>query len=420
MFDGIVRVAAWTQRYCYTSLEKVLTKPAEYWSKILSDSGVTNYVIVSTCNRFEIYYSADGQLSGLYEGSNALNLSGPDAIDHLFRVTAGLDSMSVGENEILHQVKESFDAALRNNHVSGNLALLFRRALSSGKLIRRDTRISRGKVSITALSIDIMQRKYGISGRKVAVVGTGKMANDILKYLVKLNPEYITVVGRSEERAMGIAESFDASSAGISELGSVISQHDMVITATSSKSVIINRSDIEKSDGARIYLDISNPRNIEAPQDGDSYSLVDLASLKPILESNRENKQHEIILAEEIVREQIGMMIAKFSRNEVESVIGNLYKHAEEVRKHEISRLTKALASGMDFDRAIDAMTSALVKKLLATQTEVLRNVHGERVSEDILDAVKRAYFSENEAKNAAMEPQDRRGSRNRRGQIPP
>lgn len=393
MLDGMIRLVAWTQNDSYKSLEEVLSIPEEKWKEKLQEYGVTNYVLISTCNRFEIYYSSPADLNGIFKEESALKMSGSQALEHLFRVTAGLESMSVGEHEILHQVKEAFDKATSEKHAHDPLAFIFRRALSSGKLVRKDTDISKGKVSIPALSMDILQKKFGVSGRRVAVVGTGKMASDILKYIQKLGPKQIIVLGRSDDKTAAFAKAFKVRWKNISSIGNVINENDVVVTATSSKDLLVKRGMISGKEQRKVFLDISNPRNVEAPEESDFYDLIDLASLKPILERNRSNKVKEISHAKEIVDLQTESIISKLSKLEMENLIASLYKRAEELKEHEISKLKRALASGVDFEDALEAMSSALVKKLLASQTEVLRNVHGTRVTGDIREAIEGAYF---------------------------
>lgn len=418
MFDSIIRLAAWTQKDSYKSLERVLAIQPSDWDKILADRGIENYVVVSTCNRFEIYYKSQEELSDFFDETSCSKLAGIEAIRHLFRVAAGLESMSVGENEILHQVKEAFDDAVKSGHAKGPLALIFRRAISSGKLVRKDTDISRGKVSIPALSMDILRRKFGVRGRNVVVIGTGKMASDLLKYIQKLEPKAITILGRSGEKTRTMAKLFDAKWSLMSGLNDAVASNDFIITATSSRDLIITKEIISAHGQGKIYLDISNPRNIEEPSEGDSYTLIDLQALVPVLEENKKSKENEIISAAKIVRDQVESMSVKLSGLESEEVIRSLYKHAEEIKEHEISRLTKALSAGTDFDEALEAMASALVNKLLASQTEVLRNVHGNRLTADIKSAIERAYDDE-KPKTSSKKSRGRPKNQSQQDQTP-
>lgn len=417
MFDSIIRLIAWTQKDSYKSLENVLAMQTADWEKILRERGIENYVIVSTCNRFEIYYRAQEELEGFFEEASSRKMSGIETIGHLFRVTAGLESMSVGENEILHQVKEAFDTAVKSGNAKGPLALIFRRAISSGKMVRRDTEISKGKVSIPALSMDMLKRKHGVRGKRIAVIGTGKMASDLLKYIQKIGPQKITVVGRSGEKARIIAKTFGVDWDSVSNLKDQVAENDIIITATSSKEIIITRSMISNYGPEKVYLDISNPRNIEEPCEGDSFTLIDLPALLPILEKNKMNKEKEILSASNIVRDQVEAISVRLSGLESEEVIRSLYKHAEEIKEHEISRLGKALASGTDFEEAVKAMASALVNKLLAAQTEVLRNVHGNRLTKDIKSAIEKAY-EEDKPKTSSKKPRDRRENQSQQDQT--
>ncbi len=418
MLDGLIRLASWNQKISYKSLEEALSVPAEKWVEFLESGGAENYVIVSTCNRLEIYYSSEEELSGFPMESLAEKYSGTDALNHLFRVTAGLESMSVGENEILHQVKEAFDLAIANKHVHDPLAFIFRKAISSGKLVRRDTGISRGKVSIPALSMDVLNRNHGVSGKNAAVIGTGKMASDVIKYLQKLKPAGITIVGRNPDKTASLASSLGTEWKPINELADIINLNQIIITATSSKSLIISREMLSGVQENKVFLDISNPRNVEEPLENDNFTLIDLKALNPILEKNKANKEKEITNAEQIVHRQAESLNSRLSKLEMEKLIASLYKQAEKLKENEISRLKRALASGTDFDEALEAMSSALVKKLLAFQTDVLRNVHGSKVTGDIREAIEGAYFGR-DTKNASKKPRGRQGSQSQQDQTP-
>lgn len=413
---GTLKLISWNQKDSYRSLEKVLAVPAEEWKKELEEAAIDNYVIVSTCNRFEIYYYSENNPGIFSDKENSKMYSDSEVVAHLFRVTAGLDSMSVGENEILHQIKESFDDALKEGHVRDPLAFIFRKAISSGKLVRKDTRISRGKVSIPALSVDLIKRKYGIKGKKVTIVGAGKMASDILKYINKENPGSISIVGRTSERAAALARGVSAEWKNFSKLGEEVSNSDIIVTATASREIIISRNMVPGHTGKKIFLDISNPRNVEEPLD-ENYDLIDLASLSEILEENRSSKKAEIAEAEKITLSQTEATLSILGRLEIEKIIGEIYRKAESVRKGEIAKLEHEISAGVDLDEAIEAMTSALVKKLLAAQTEMIRNIHGARVTEDIKSALHNA-FSGQITDTFSEEPQDLQENRNQRGRT--
>lgn len=413
---GTLKLISWNQKDSYRSLEKVLSIPVEEWKRGLESEGIDNFVIVSTCNRFEIYYYSENCPGIFTEGENSKAMDDSDVVAHLFRVTAGLDSMSIGENEILHQIKESFDDALNEGHVRDPLAFIFRKAISSGKLVRKDTKISRGKVSIPALSVDLVKRKYGIRGKKVAIIGAGKMASDILKYIYKEKPGSISIVARTSERSASLARSVNADWKNFSNLDEVVSGSDIIVTATTSKEIIITWDMVPVSSRKKLFLDISNPRNVEEPTD-DKYDLIDLASLSDILAENRANKHAEIKDAEKIAVSQTEATLSILGRLEIEKIIGEIYRKAESVRKGEIAKLGNEMAAGVDFDTALEAMSSALVRKLLAAQTEMIRNIHGARVTEDIKSALHNA-FSVEFTDTSSGEPQDPQENRNRRGRT--
>ncbi len=414
---GTLKLVGWNQKHSYRSLEEALSVPAEYWDESLGGAGISNYVIISTCNRFEIYYYSDREFDNFQHEESASRMQDSDVVAHLFKVTAGLDSMSIGENEILHQVKEAFDNAQADEHVRDPLAFIFRKAISSGKLVRNRTGISKGKVSIPALSVDFLKKKHGVRGKKVAIIGTGKMSSDILKYIAEEGPSSITVIGRNQERAEKLARTMQVEWAHISRLGSEVKDSDIIITATSSPEILVTNEMMDNGTRPKVAVDISNPRNIEEPISS-NFSLIDISALSEVMEKNRSRKKVEINEAGRIVREQTEIALSILGRLEVERIIGEIYRKAEDVRKREISKLQKELASGKDLDQAVEAMSAAIVKKLLAAQTEIFRNVHGTKVTEDIRGALENA-FSSDISDTSSEEPQDLQDNRNQQARTP-
>ncbi|MEW5760926.1 MAG: glutamyl-tRNA reductase, partial [Candidatus Thermoplasmatota archaeon] len=225
-----------------------------------------NAVVLKTCNRFEVYFSNKEYMNKLkeYYGNDMKFFSGKDCIRHLIEVCCGLDSMVVGENQILGQVKNAYTSA---NKASPNkkLSILFQRAIHIGKKVRAETKISSGNVSLATVAVEFAERIFGsLKGKNVLILGAGKMAKLLAKNIVnkKINP--IIFANRTYEDAKYLAKQLNGKAIKFSELGKYLPKADLVLCATSAPHPIITRDNIEKFLRKKIVIiDISNPRNVD-------------------------------------------------------------------------------------------------------------------------------------------------------------
>jgi len=202
-----LKIIRWDFRMDDNILEKMLLMEDEIIQEILSLKNIEKRIILRTCNRLEIYYHEDVDDWGdNFEKPEII--TGENAIRHIFRVASGLESMSVGENEILRQIKEAFELSHKIGRTDKFLSMIFQRALKVGKEVREKTEISQGKVSIPSIMIEQMERKNLVKGKSIGVIGTGKMAATVVKYLRKKEGVGITIYGRNEEAGVELCNLF--------------------------------------------------------------------------------------------------------------------------------------------------------------------------------------------------------------------
>ena len=192
LLNSELKVIRWDYRMADNILEIKLQEDDHKLQKMLSSKGIEKRVILRTCNRLEIYFHDDAKFSES-ELENAEFLKDEQAIRHLLRVSSGLESMSIGEQEILRQIKEAFDLAHKQGRTDKFLSMIFQRALKVGKEVRETTEISHGKVSIPSIMIEQIEKKGLLNSSTIGVIGTGKMAATVVKYLKKKPSVKITI-----------------------------------------------------------------------------------------------------------------------------------------------------------------------------------------------------------------------------------
>ena len=351
---------------------------------------VLEAAVLSTCNRIEIYAVVTKFHGGAQDIRNFLaefchvapedftdrlyTYHDDSAIRHLFRVTAGVDSMVIGESEILGQVRRAFQVAADEGSTQRVLGSAFRKALRVGKRARTETAIGRHPVSISSAAVELARRAFDgstLSGRKVAIVGAGKMGRLAAQALHGAGATDVTVVNRSEERAEEVALRFDAVARKLDELPDVLAHADIVISSTTSPATIIDRAMIEGAIARRagrdalFIVDIAVPRDVEpSVQDVAGVVLRDIDDLRGVVEASIGSRLSEVSRVEEIISEEVDGFLEWQRSSEVTPTASALVAWAEAIRTRELARIGE-LDLDDDQRAALDALTQRIVKKLL-------------------------------------------------------
>ncbi len=319
-------------------------------------------LILSTCNRVELYFSLEkGELSsetignfltafhGIERSSFecfAYRLEGREAIEHLFRVASGLDSMVVGENEILGQLREAFRAANDAGTVDSFLYRWAQRALQVGKLTRTKTKINEGAVSIPSVAVELAEKIFGrLAGEKVMVLGTGDMSELTLQNLRQAGAEALYVMSRSEERGRSLAESFGARWVSHEDWENFLTEIDILIASTTAPHPIVKRDAMERAMQKRRHrplflIDIAVPRNIEAEINSlDDVYLYNIDDLQEVAQSNLRLRRKEVRDAESLIEGAVEEFQAWTENLEAGPTIQRLQVYLDELVEEEIKRL---------------------------------------------------------------------------------
>jgi glutamyl-tRNA reductase len=358
-------------------------------------SSLSELVILSTCNRIEIYAAsttlAYGELEAFLSDvrgvpvdefrSHVYRLHDLDAVRHLFDVSAGLDSLVIGEPQILGQVTRALELARGQNTTGPVLNRLFPAAIHAGKRARTETAIGRNPASISSLAASVAEKALGhIKTASVAVLGAGEMAELTVEALRKRGVEKIRVVNRTLERACEVAQRWGAESATFEFIQEAIGEADIVISSTAAPHIIVTSAMIQRAMQARAYrplvlIDIAVPRDIDPDAANILHvKLFDIDCLNAQLEDSLASRMNEVPRVKEILVEETRAFEQFLKSLEVIPIIADIRAQAEIIRAAELEKTLRRLPGLTDAERErIDALTQSLVNKLLDHPTRRLR-----------------------------------------------
>ncbi len=383
--------------------------------EFVSGEHVNEAVVLSTCNRTEVYAHVERFHDAYSEIRDSLAvLSGvdverftdhlyvhfhDDAIQHLFDVTAGLDSAVLGEHEILGQVRTAWDAARNEGTAGALLNPVFDHAVRSGKRVRTDTAIGRQTASISHAAVRLVEERIGaLEGHRVLLVGAGEVGAGVANALVKAASIDLVVTNRTAERADGLAEALGGRSVPFAELRHELAEADVVVSATGAPGTVISYDDVAEAMADRssrlLMLDLAVPRDVDAAVLGiDSVGLLILADLQAFANRGIEKRQKEAAAARKLVAEAIDRFRAASSAQEVAPLLSGLHRWADAVRLDEIDRYRNRLGELDDAQlEAVEALTKAVVAKLLHEPSTSLRDAAGSSRGDRLAESMRELF----------------------------
>jgi glutamyl-tRNA reductase len=372
-------------------------KLRELLHDLQSSDVLREVVVLSTCNRVEVYGVADapGEARALafrslcrHRGVELATVEpllythvDADAVRHAFRVSASLDSMMIGEPQILGQVKEAFALAQACEAVGPHLHPLFSHAFSVAKRVRTETEIARHAVSVSFAAVELAKKIFdGLGGRAVLLVGAGKMSELAARHLVEQGAFPIYVANRTWARAQDLARALSGTAVPWDELPTALAAVDIVVTSTGAPDPVITRAAVTRVMHGRrgrplFFIDIAVPRDVEAGVDGlDDVYRYDVDDLKQVVDANLRERAREAQRAETLVEREVGKFLARQGDAEVIPTIVSLRARLEEIRLGEVKKTLARLPDAPAETRAaIEALSSAMVSKILHAPITKLR-----------------------------------------------
>ncbi|QYZ80365.1 glutamyl-tRNA reductase [Methanofollis formosanus] len=349
-------------------------------------------LLLQTCNRIEVLVHGDAQglTAFLHEqGREAFDiLEGVEVLSHLLEVAAGIDSMIIGEDQILGQLKRALALAQESGACDPIIDLCIKKAVHVGVEVRRRTEINRGAVSIGSAAVALAEDLLGsLDGRHILVLGSGEMGMLVAKALAARDLTAIYVANRTYERALVLAEKIGGKAVNFSELTRYITLSDVVITCTSAPHPVLTREILARAMRDRcwpteghprplVVVDIAQPRDVEeGAAEVDGVSLYTIDNLRDVNEHTIETRRTEAARAEAFIEEELDRFLSQINGASADEVLRGLYTWAEAVRTRERDRaLARLQGYGPETEAVIDDLSRVLTKKLLIDATFSIRS----------------------------------------------
>jgi glutamyl-tRNA reductase len=391
--------------------------------------GIEEGMIISTCNRVELithttngsadlrrflhdyfHLTADELDAHLYEFREK------DAVRHVFRVASSLDSMVVGEAQILGQVKEAYATARAVGSVRGQLDQLFTRAFAVAKRVRSETAVGSSSVSIASVAVELAKKIFGsLQGKNVFIVGAGKMSELAARHLMAHGCASIFVANRTYERAIGLAEKFNGQAIKFDDLYDSCDRADIVITSTGAPHAIFRREHGEQFLARRknkpmFFIDIAVPRDVSPEMAKlDGIFTYDIDDLQQAVSSHVADRRKEAELAEAIISSEVENFKARFEAKrhtlDVVPTIVSLQDHLETIRQAEIDRVRGRMGPlTPEQEMAVESLTRGIINKVMHTPITTLKTAAREAEATTVIDVVRKLFNLHDKEKGPASE----------------
>ena len=379
--------------------------------------GISEAIILSTCNRVEILARAetdDGNigpaLARFLAESRHRNITEierylyeyrqRDALRHIFRVASSLDSMVIGESQILGQVKTAYAIARACGALGGTLEEVLTRSFAVAKQIRSETGIASSAVSVSYAAVELARKIFGsLEGKRVLLVGAGKMSELAAKHLLHSGAAGIFVANRTPERAQELAAALQGRAVPFDQLLEYGAQCDILISSTAAPGFILNKSDAQRLLAERrnrpiFLIDIAVPRNIDPESNKlDNLFLYDIDDLQQVVSANLEERLREAHRGEQIAEQEVDRLLRRLKTLDVVPTIIDLRTRLEEIRSQELARVSSQLSGLTPKQRdAIDAMTRGMVNKILHPPVSHLKTLAQQPDGLKLVETVRRIF----------------------------
>jgi glutamyl-tRNA reductase len=386
----------------------------EACKKLAEHPGIDEAMILSTCNRVEILANTKNgagadlrgfiqsyfQLDGTELNKHLYEYNEREAVRHLFRVAASLDSMVVGEPQILGQVKEAYATARAVGAVRAQLDQLVTRAFAVAKRVRTETAVGSSSVSIASVAVELAKKIFGnLHGKHVFLVGAGKMSELAARHLMAHGCASIFVANRTYDRAVSLAYKFQGQAIHFEDLHNTCDRADIVITSTGAPHAIFRPEHGElflsrRKNRPMFFIDIAVPRDVDPAMNKlDGIFVYDIDDLQQAVASHVADRRKEAERAEAIVATEVERFHARIQTLDVVPTIVSLQDHLETIRQAEIDRVRGRLGPlSPDQEIAIEALTRGIVNKIMHTPISTLKTAAREAEATTVIDLVKRLF----------------------------
>jgi glutamyl-tRNA reductase len=389
---------------------------AQAISDLIHREGIREGLIISTCNRVEVTASAEDSVDAepiiqqFLADHHRFEL-GPyqrffyryqqqEAVRHLFRVASSLDSMILGEPQILGQLKRAYALADEAGGLNGSLKEIAGQALAVGRRVRRETALGSAAVSVSYAAVELAKKIFGsLEGRTIFVIGAGKMSELAAKHLLRSGASAIYVTNRTYERAVQLAAAFRGTAIAFEKLFEHLPQADIVISSTGAAGYVVNKENVAKILSARrnrpvFFVDIAVPRDIDPlVNELDNAFVYDIDDLGQVVEANKKQREREAVWAEEIVQEEVQKTMRRLASRDLVPTIVALEDRLNAIRESEMERYNTRLGKLTPEQRqAVDALTRGIINKILHGPITELKSGAGQPEQAALVRLVRKIF----------------------------
>ena len=383
---------------------------------LIHRDGILEALILSTCNRVEAVVdsreevNAEPVLRQFLADYHHCDLSAyepylywhrqQEVVHHLFRVASSLDSMLVGEPQILGQMKRAYTIAREAGALNGPLGEVTSQAFAVAKKVRRDTAIGTAAVSVSYAAVELAKKIFGsLTGKTIFVIGAGKMSELAAKHLLHSGASAIYVSNRTYDRAVELAQAFHGTAIHFEELLGHVAKADIVISSTGAPHFVLQKDQVANLLAARknrpmFFVDIAVPRDIDpAVNELDNAFVYDIDDLEQVVDANKKQREREAVWAEEIVREEVQKMMKRLATREVVPTIVALEDRLNRIREMELERQRARLQDLTPEQRAaLDALTRGIVNKILHGPITELKSGAGQPGHSTLVELIRKMF----------------------------
>ncbi|MEK6698396.1 MAG: glutamyl-tRNA reductase [Nitrospirota bacterium] len=395
---------------------------------LMGYEGIRESLILSTCNRVEIYAAVQDSAQGVdqikkfiadyhnlsreaLERSLYIHTDG-QGVRHVFRVASSLDSMVVGEPQILGQIKDAFDISLKSKTTSAVLNKLMKKAISVAKRVRTETKIAESAVSISFAAVELARKIFGdLEGKAVMLLGAGEMAELAARHLLNNGVKTIMVANRTFERAVELAKEFNGSAVRFEDFPSEMVMADILICSTGASHYVVKHDIVSRAVKDRRHkpifmIDISVPRNIDPDVNNiDNVYLYDIDNLQGVVTANVQGRQKEAEKAEEIITQEVETYLQWERSLDAVPTIVDLREKVEDIRKRELEKTLCQMNGISDEQRnAVEALSTAIVNKIVHAPIVVLKQAASNPESGDLCSFARKLFNLDKELKRHSHE----------------
>lgn len=385
-------------------------------SDLVRRDGIIEGLILSTCNRVEVIANADagidpepvirGFLADYHRCDFSLHeehlywFRQQDVIQHLFRVASSLDSMIVGEPQILGQVKQAFATAQQAGALKGDLHEVVNHALAVARRVRRETAVGAAAVSVSFAAVELAKKIFGtLDGKTVFILGAGKMSELAARHLASSGAKSVFVSNRTYERAVELAKVFGGEAIRFDQIFHHLARTDIVISSTGSPHFLIHKGQVERLLAARknrpiFFVDIAVPRDVDpAVNEIDNAFVYDIDDLQQVVETNKKQREREATWAEEMVFQEAQKTMQRLASREVAPTIVAVEQRLQSIREKEMARFRPKLSTLTPEQReAVDNLTQAILNKVLHGPISELKSGAGSPEHGALVQLIRRVF----------------------------